>query len=361
MLAFVRVFAFYVAMAALLTWALFALGWNDALEMPGFEGTRTPTPVPKPAVEATPAKVTAVVIDVPPPVRDAERKPADVAAIERPSVKPPEPLPPAPAASAPQISAGAIGVTPPETRDKAKEAVVAVPAKPPLQAPQTSPQIPPVKRVEPAAKAAAVVTEPVRPAPQAAVIPAAPPAPVPPPAVQAPPPPPPAIRKVEPATTPDPQARAPTGQTTRRQFSRWAPQRRIAGFAADDLTRLLADAQKAPDDVPCVAFRDLAFTAGTPKPEQRASRQLALIAKALNGVAGRRIEIGSRLGPGRPMHSDKPLRAERVRVVRDTLIRYGISPDRLLVDHDDAFERVAEDVGRAAGGRVQSIGLCVHD
>ena len=138
------------------------------------------------------------------------------------------------------------------------------------------------------------------------------------------------------------------------------PQRRIAGFGADALLDQLEETRRAPDDVPCVAFRNLVFKAGTTVFAPRSKTQLELMAKALNTVASHRVEIGSRLGPGRPMASDALLRSERARVIRLGLIGLGVAPDRMLLDPGEAYERVAEDVGRGSAGRAQSIGVCVH-
>ena len=139
------------------------------------------------------------------------------------------------------------------------------------------------------------------------------------------------------------------------------PQRRVAGFGADALLDQLEEARRAPDDVPCVVFRSLVFKAGTTVFAPRSRAEIEAIAKALSAVPAHRIEIGSRLGPGRPMASDVLLRSERARVVRLGLIGLGVAPDRMLLDPGEAYERVAEDVARASGGRAQSIGVCVHN
>lgn len=60
------------------------------------------------------------------------------------------------------------------------------------------------------------------------------------------------------------------------------------------------------------------------------------------------------------MKSDIALRADRVRVVRDALIRYGVSASRLTADPDDRFERAADEVRARNGRRMQAMGLCVY-
>lgn len=107
-------------------------------------------------------------------------------------------------------------------------------------------------------------------------------------------------------------------------------------------------------------FRDLTFKAGTTTFGPRALAQIGLIAEALNAVPGHRIEIGSKLGPGRLMASDARLRAGRATRVHDRLVALGIAPGRLMIDRAEAYESVAADVSRAAGSRAQSMGLCVH-
>lgn len=106
--------------------------------------------------------------------------------------------------------------------------------------------------------------------------------------------------------------------------------------------------------MPCVVFRSLVFKAGTTVYAPRTRAELMTLASVLKEVPGHRLEIGSRLGPGRPMASDQQLRAERARLVRDSLIALGVMPERLVLEQADTFERV-DDVGRK-----QSIGLCVH-
>lgn len=140
----------------------------------------------------------------------------------------------------------------------------------------------------------------------------------------------------------------------------WPPGHRIAGFGPDALVDLLEDTRRARDDVACVMFRSITFKAGTTLYQPRARAELELLAKVLREFPDHRVEVGSRLGPGRPMATDPKLRIDRASLVRQNLIELGVTPARLLVDTGEAYERVAEDVGRVNGGRVQSMGVCVH-
>ena len=91
----------------------------------------------------------------------------------------------------------------------------------------------------------------------------------------------------------------------------------------------------------------------------RTRSELQLVAHALSPFPERRLEIGSRLGPGRPMATDPVLRTERARIIRNELIALGVRPERLVLEQDGTYERVVEDIGREVG-RFQSIGVCVH-
>jgi outer membrane protein OmpA-like peptidoglycan-associated protein len=136
--------------------------------------------------------------------------------------------------------------------------------------------------------------------------------------------------------------------------------KRIAGFGADALVDQLEETRRAGDDIACVVFRGLVFKAGSTTFTPRALQELDTVARALLTVPEKRVEIGSRLGPGRPMASDARLRLDRARLVRERLISRGVAPGRLLIDEGEGYERVADDLTRAGGTRVQSMGLCVH-
>ena len=142
--------------------------------------------------------------------------------------------------------------------------------------------------------------------------------------------------------------------------SRWAPVRRVAGFGIDALADNLDEVRRGSGDVPCVVLQNVAFKAGTAALTPRSRTELELIAKVLNAQSDHRIEIGSRLGPGTPMPTDAKLRADRVRIVRDSLITMGVPPERLLVETSGTYERVTDDVAKLGPGRRQSIGMCVH-
>lgn len=106
-------------------------------------------------------------------------------------------------------------------------------------------------------------------------------------------------------------------------------------------------------------FRNVVFKGGTTIYRPGARADLEQIAKVLRDNPGGRVELGSRLGPGRPMATDAKLRTDRAELVRKTLISLGVAPARLAIDTREAYERVAEDVGRVDGGRIQSMGVCI--
>lgn len=316
MFAFLRVIVFYIGFAALLIWGMFAFGWADALELPGFEGQRV-------AVTTTPTTARA-----------------------------PEPKAP--------VSPALPAAAPPEIKPEPKRVMIETPPPAPRVA---EPAAPPPARTEVAV--AAPAPEPPRPVELPKAAPPSPPSP--PPVVVAPPTPPAPPRTVEAvpvrppppvAPTPPPQVRAaaPAETTTRT----WPPGHRIAGFGPDALVDLLEDTRRARDDVACVMFRSITFKAGTTLYQPRARAELELLARVLREFPDHRVEVGSRLGPGRPMATDPKLRIDRASLVRQNLIALGVAPSHLLVDTSEAYERVAEDVGRVNGGRVQSMGVCVH-
>lgn len=333
MLAFLRVFVFYVGFGALLTWGLFAMGWADALELPGFEGNRT--------AEATPQTVPIAQVQPKSSLpRETKRSEPEARRIELTTPKMVEPK--------------AVVVTPasppaPKAVEQPPLVVAGLPP-PPMAAPEPprrQPEALPPAAPGPAAMIETRPTEPVRVAPL----------PPPPPAL------PPPARKVEnaPALAPPPPpnppaARAPAASTA----ARWAPVHRLSGFGADGLADALDDVRRAGDDIRCVAFRDVVFKAGSRSLAPKTNGQLALAAEMIGTGAGQRIEIGSKLGPGRPMASDAKLRTDRAVIVRDQLIALGVRPERLMIDVSESYERVAADVSRANGARAQSIGLCVH-
>lgn len=339
MLSFLRVFVFYVGFAALLTWSLFALGLADALELPGFEGSRTAgiqtdppgdarppviDPIPKlsPPRDARPAgpERTATVA-APPPAPVVVAPPPPPAASPPTVVKAPEPprpvvvdlAPAAPPRAAPPPAGASMAASPP-------------PGPPPAVAPVAAP-VPKTVPPHPRATDATPVVAPVAPPPVAA----------------------------PPVRAPAPAVAAPVAP------GRWAPARRVAGFGPDGLADVLDDVRRSRDDIPCVMMRDVVFRAGSTVLAAGMAPRLALIAEVLSTVKTRRIEIGSKLGPGRPMASDAKLRTDRAAVIRAHLVDLGVAPDRLLIDTGEAYERVAADVSRAEGTRAQSIGLCVHN
>ncbi len=367
MFAFVRVFAFYVTSAALLTWGLFAMGWADALEMEGFSNTpvveqsRQPPqpiavgplsdPVPK---SALPREARAPVAEPVTPARVPWLEPK-VAVVVAPAA-------PAPVASAPPAAVGvgvmpAVPASPVAPSPSARVAAYPLPERAPAPVIETMPEpvrtfprpavdtrkAPPIVAL-PAKPNSVVAPQPVR---QADV------APVTPPYAPAAAPTPPAAR---PMAAPQPDAvRSPA------RAALWAPVRRIAGFGHDALVDQLEDTRHSAGDVPCVVMRELTFKAGTPQFHARVNQELATVAKVLALFPERRVEIGSRLGPGRPLPSDAKLRADRAQAVRTALIRLGIAADKLLPEPGDGYDRAADDLTRAGASRVQSIGLCVRD
>ena len=92
----------------------------------------------------------------------------------------------------------------------------------------------------------------------------------------------------------------------------------------------------------------------------RTRAQVETVAKVLAAFPSHRVEVGSRLGPGRPMVTDAVLRSERARIIRNEMIALGIAPERLMLEQGDTYERVVDDVTRAGAPHVQSIGLCVR-
>ncbi len=140
---------------------------------------------------------------------------------------------------------------------------------------------------------------------------------------------------------------------------RWEPQRRVAGFGVDDLASVLDDTRRGGDDIACVMLRKVVFKAGSRVLLASARTELELAAQVLATVKSRSIEIGSKLGPGRPMASDAALRIDRATIIRNRLIDLGVPATLLVVDSAEGYERVAADVTRADGSRAQSAGICV--
>jgi hypothetical protein len=123
---------------------------------------------------------------------------------------------------------------------------------------------------------------------------------------------------------------------------------------------LLEDTRRTADDVPCVVFRKVRFLAGNTVLTDGAKAELRTLAKVLAAVPGQRVQIGSRLGPGRPMATDPVLRAERARIVRNELVALGVAPARMTLDQSEIYERLLEEERRAGARPVQSIGLCMR-
>jgi hypothetical protein len=142
--------------------------------------------------------------------------------------------------------------------------------------------------------------------------------------------------------------------------TRWMAQRRVAGYGVDDLASVLDDLSRAPDDTACVMLRKVRFKAGSRTLLPSARAELDLVAQVLSTVRSRRIEIGSKLGPGRPMVSDRALRIDRATIVRNRLIELGVPGALMVVDDDAGYEQAAADVSRAEGSRAQSMGICVQ-
>lgn len=371
MLAFFRVFTFYLATAVLLSWGLFALGWADALELPGFESAnRTPAanPLeeraaipPAPAAAPTPAPAQQRTAYVPP---SEQYRVSEIQQPARPAVQAspqPAPMKPVDLPSLPKASVTTAEAARPRSLEPSKIE--------PLS--KIDPVLPQVK-VEPQKSVAA---EPPRAAPLAPVAMPAPvaaearPSALPPPPqkiVEAAPiarPPAPQMPMAVPPPAPAPPAasRAPSPvPTTEASSTRWAPVRRVAGFGIDALADNLDEVRRGSGDVPCVVLPELTFRAGTISMQARTREELELVSKVLNAQTQHRIEIGSRLGPGRPMASDDRLRAERVRLVRESLIALGVAPERLLPESNGTYERVTDDVAKTGVARRQSIGMCVH-
>lgn len=335
MFAFLRVVVFYAGFAAFLTWAIFAMGWADALELPGFEGgaqaptatapSVTPVVVPPPDPQAKLSQPREIRLPAPEPRREV---------VVAPPVPPPQP-PPIEVAKAP------VAVDPPRPAQPLpppvpqREVRVPDPAPAPVLPPPQPVAPPVVSRPEPVPLPKASVA-----APQPRVAEAAPIAPPP-------------AQPVRPPVAREPAARPAVQPVVDMQ-------RRIAGFGADDFLDQLEETRRARDDAPCVMFRGVQFRAGSTVFAPGARTELDTIARVLREFPARRIEVGSKLGPGRPMASDAALRVDRAMLVRQTLISLGIDGERLTVDTAEAYERVADDVSRARGARVQSIGLCIH-
>ena len=352
MFAFLRVIVFYVGFGALLIWGMFAFGWAETLELPGFEGPRVTVATAPPAVRfpqsnvpATPAQPAAAPPEIMPEPRRVvmETPPPPAPKVADPVAPPPARVEVAVAASVPE---------PPRTVEPPK-------AAPPAPAPPSPPSPPPAAAAPPPLPPPRTVD-----APPPAAAPPTPPSP--PPAAAAPrSPPPPRIveaapAKPAPAAVPTwpPQVRAPA--PVEAAARPWAPGYRIAGFGPDALVDLLGETRRARDDIACVMFRNIVFKAGTTVYQPRARAELELVARVLMENPGQRVELGSRLGPGRPMATDPKLRTDRASLLRDNLIALGVPAARLAIDTGEAYERVAEDVGRINGGRVQSMGVCVY-
>ena len=141
----------------------------------------------------------------------------------------------------------------------------------------------------------------------------------------------------------------------------WEAHRRIAGYGFDALIDQLETTKPSQDDIPCIMLRELRFRAGTAQGDATLQTQIGLLAKILAAFPDRRVEIGSRLGPGRPMATDPALRAGRVSAVRDGLVRLGVPASRVLVEPDGTFERVSEDARRLGLARTQSMGVCLRE
>lgn len=368
MLAFLRVVLFYLGFSALLIWGMFALGLADALELPGFEGARAPAGAPAlpGAVRSVPevsrpetirsetTKSEPLVREpvevgrqpAPEPAREAKRVVVDV-----PPPAPPVVVPAAPAARTEVAAAAPVADAQLPVETPRASLQVQQPPSPPPSPPSSrmerkdpdpvarmAPSNPPAPPRQSATNAPVVVVPPVAGPPR--VVDAAP---VGPPLVTAP--------------KTSSQTRAPAAASP--QPGAWAPVHRIAGFGAVGLAELLADKRRARDDIACVMFRNIVFKGGTTIYRPGARADLEQVAKVLNANPGQRVELGSRLGPGRPMSTDAKLRADRAQLVRNTLISLGVAPARLAIDTREAYESVAEDVGRIDGGRIQSMGICI--
>ncbi len=359
MLAFLRVVVFYIGLAAFLTWGLFALGWADALEMPGFEGSgpvaggsvvvpgsREASLEPKlsqPRDERSAEPARAVVAVAPAPTAPPRRDPLPAPTPE------PEARAPGPARTSPELDrSGSTAVVPPP---QIKEpALVAAPPPTPNR-PAPAAQRPTVAPAPPAAiKSTAPAPAPLPPVPAKADQPSVRTAPSP------------KVRKAAPAVTPRPAvapSRAPPAASKPSIRGRWAPQRRVAGIGVDDLASVLDDTRRGGDDIACVMLRKVVFKAGSRVLLPSARTEFELAAQVLATVKSRSIEIGSKLGPGRPMASDAALRIDRATIIRNRLIDLGVPAALLVVDSAEGYERVAADVSRAEGSRAQSMGICV--
>jgi hypothetical protein len=338
MFAFLRVVVFYLGFAALLTWGMFALGWADALEMPGFEGTRAPVvttttgatlPSPEPMPKASPSREVSQPGLKPEPQPEPKQEPKPESKRVVVDTPPPSPVPPVRT----EVAVARPVVEPQRTQEPPR---LAPPPTPPPSLPRE-------------AKAPEPVVAPIAPSPppRAPIVTAQPP--------QSP------TRTVDAAPVrPTPAPAPPRSPVTTETTKVWAPVHRIAGFGANALVEQLANSRRARDDIACVMFRNVVFKAGTTVFQPTARSELEQVAKALNSNLGQRVEVGSRLGPGRPMTSDPKLRIDRAILVRQSLVSLGVAPARLTIDNGEAYERVAEDVGRVNGGRVQSMGVCVH-
>ena len=371
MFAFVRVFVFYVGSAAVLTWGLFALGWADALELEGFSNTpvvEQPRQQPQP-VAVVPVAVAPVADPVPKSALPREtRAPVaePVTPAPAPMVQPKTPvaapLPPPPlVAPAPPVKVAAIP-QPERTPEPMRQADPVRPFPPPVieTRPPPTATAPPVTvspvTVSPVTVSpvpAAKFTPPVAtpPARQVDLAPSVPPA-----AAPGPLPVPPAAR---PTPVPPAATQAPASAPSRATI--FAPVLRVAGFGHDALVDQLEETRRSRGDVACVVMRELVFKAGTAQLVPKTTGELATVAKVLTLFPERRIEIGSRLGPGRPLASDAKLRADRARIIHASLVSMGVPGDKLVLDPGDAYDRAGDDLTRAGASRMQSIGLCVRD
>jgi hypothetical protein len=391
MLAFLRVVVLYIGLGAFLTWGMFALGWADALEMPGFEVVRHGvTEVEEAAALREAAMAGKVSRQHEPGERSAEPGVVAVAPSQRTAPAAPPAAPPMalreaarpPPDVVPQVAVSKVVVP---------QVVVPAPVVPKAEAPKPAvPQAIPEVRVDRAtplpALSGAVAQATTREVPPRVVSEAAP-------VVR-----PPASTQTRPVSKSDtsadtglvtsPAARPDTAPATRPVTSparssaapavrapaagpsaadkalprgRWLAMRRVAGFGVDDLASVLDDGGRSADDIACVMLRKVRFRAGSRSLLASSRAELELVAQVLATVKSGRIEIGSKLGPGRPMASDTALRIDRAAIVRDVLITLGAPAGVMVLDDQEGFERAAADVSRAEGSRAQSMGICVQD
>lgn len=417
MRAYSKVIIIYLGCAVLLTWMLFAFGFVEMMDMPGFESTKAPSqptiaiqePVREPQKDQNARRDLPIVtaaperLHLPGPVAPTsvqpERVPAPVvvpAPAPAPVAAKPEPVTPQPAPSPPprQItepppakSAATPEAAPPprvETQRPVEIAKAPAPAPPApakqlatetqvnketdhkVQPPPNVPQKTAVAPTQPVEQPAPVAPPKQSAPPKTVVVPPPPPVATPPARESTPPTPPARASEIAPATpAPTPQRPPPVVEATPPRAppsssTNWMPARRIAGFGADALVDQLEEKRRPADDLPCVVFDQVKFRASTAQPFNGSAREIALIAETLAAFPSARVEIGSRIGTNRLTQANLNLAVERAAYVRNAIVARGIPSERLIVDTDASYHILIDDLTRIGTARAPSIGVCLQ-